>query len=249
MKSLSTMQPVQGMGRVLVRSLIVGVIYAVTNALVAALLGEMSRLAPTWENAAVWTLTGTFICLSLSPLILHSSWSRRGTVFAVWAVLALVRSVGLGIEGALFKPTAATGAVVSALVGIFVQLWIAWLAVSLLKPPGQEVSAGGVSIRTPRQAWGWIWRVVIGGLAYFVFYFIFGAANAFLYTMSFYKDNPQYGLTIPPTGMVFLAQLIRGPLMILGASFLALAAPVSRRQLAVWLGVLLFVVGGLAPYS
>jgi hypothetical protein len=249
MKSLSMMQPAQGMGRVFVRSIAVGVIYALTNALVAALLGEMSRLAATWENVAVWALTGTFICLSLCPLILHSSWSRRGMVLAVWAVLALVRSVGLGIEGALFKPTAATGALVSAVVGIFVQLWIAWLVVWLLKPPAQEVSVGGVDVRSHKKGWwGWVWRVIVGGLAYFVFYFVFGAANAFLYTMSFYKDNPQYGLAIPPAGMVFLAQLIRGPLMVLGASFLAQAVSVSRRQLAVWLGILLFVVGGVAPY-
>ncbi len=78
--------------------------------------------------------------------------------------------------------------------------------------------------------------------------FVFGAANAFLYTLSFYKDNPQYGFSLPPVGIIFIALLIRGPLMVLGAALLAQSVSVSRRQLAVWLGLLLFVVDGLAAY-
>jgi hypothetical protein len=163
--------------------------------------------------------------------------------------LALVRSVGLGIEGALFKPTAATSAVMGAAIGILVSLLVAWLSVWLLTPANQGAGDRSVHIHGPgRGWWGWIWRVLVVGLAYFIFYFIFGAANAFLYTMSFYKNNPQYGLTIPPTGIIFLAQLIRGPLFALGAVFLAQAVKASRRQLALWLGILLFVIGGAVPY-
>ncbi len=233
----------------MVRYLGIGVIYAVTNALVAALLGPMTRLTPTWENALLWTLTGTLIALCLSPFILHSSWARSKLVLAVWAFLALVRAIGLGIEGALFKPTTATNQFVSAITGTLVLLWIAWVAVRLLAPNTSAETVGGMRVLSSVKGWwGWIWRVNIGGLAYFVFYFVFGAANAFLYTMSFYKDNPQYGLSLPPAGIIFLAQLIRGPLMVLGAALLAQSVSVSRRQLAVWLGLLLFVVGGLAPY-
>jgi len=86
------------------------------------------------------------------------------------------------------------------------------------------------------------------GLAFFVFYFVFGATNALLYTQAFYKNNPQYGLSLPPAGLIFAAQLVRGPLFALGALFLAQAASVSRRQLGLWLGILLFVVGGVGPY-
>jgi hypothetical protein len=246
MKTLPITHPIQGIEHILIDSVIVGFVYAAANALVAALLGPMSRLAPTWDNIAIWTLTGTLLCLSLSSLILRSSWSRNRTMLAVWAALALVRSVGLGIEGALFKPTAAANALVGAVFGVLASLLVAWLAVWLLAPVNQDIGSDAHSSR--RGGWGWTWRVLIVGLAYFVFYFIFGAANAFLYTLSFYKNNPQYGLSLPPAGTIFIAQLIRGPLFALGAVFLTQAVKVSRRQLALWLGLLLFVVGGVAPY-
>jgi hypothetical protein len=240
----------QGTAQIIVRSIAVGLVYALVNTLVATLLGSISRLAATWENALVWGLTGTLICLSLSPLIIHSSWSRWRTVLAVWAALALVRSVGLGIEGQLFKPTETANALIGAEIGLVVHLLVAWLAVWLLIPGGQDAGADSVNVRShKREWWGWVWRVLVVGLAYFVFYFIFGAANALLYTLSFYKDNPQYGLTLPPTRIIILAQLIRGPFMALGIVFLAQAVQVSRRQLALWLGILLFVVGGVAPYA
>jgi hypothetical protein len=90
-------------GEIILRSLVVGLVYA----LVAAILGSMSRLTPSLDNILVWLITGTLVCLSLSPFILHTNGSRMKTPFAVWAVQAFVRSLGLGIEGSLFKPTAA----------------------------------------------------------------------------------------------------------------------------------------------
>ena len=237
----------QSLSSIIVRSLIVGLAYAGLSACAAALLGPMSRLAPDLENLLVWWFSGSLISLVLSPLIIHSSWSRPHTVLAAWASMALVRSLGLGIEGSLFKPAAAASAIIGAAGAIVVQLVVAWLAVRLLMPAQQPVEG-----QRPQQAqqswWGWLWRIVVVGLAYFVFYFVFGAANAFLYTLNFYKNNPQYGLSLPPAGLIFAAQLLRGPLFALGALFLAQAVRVPRRQLGLWLGILLFVVGGVGPY-
>jgi len=166
---------------------------------------------------------------------------------AAWASMALVRSLGLGIEGSLFKPTAAATAIVGAAAAIVVQFVVACLAVWFFMPARQSAAA-----HRPLQAqwswFGWLWRIVVVGLAFFVFYFVFGATNALLYTQAFYKNNPQYGLSLPPAGLIFAAQLVRGPLFALGALFLAQAASVSRRQLGLWLGILLFVVGGVGPY-
>jgi hypothetical protein len=230
---------------VIMKSLVVGFAYASANALATAILGSLSRLSPTLDNLSVWFLTGIFICLSLSPFIINSSWTRSRTVFAAWAVLAFVRSLGLGIEGALFKPTTVGNAIVSAIFGLLVSLLVAWLSVVLLLPTNQ-VSLE--STNPKRSWWGWTWRVLAVGLAYFVFYFVFGATNAFLYTMSFYKNNPQYGLDLPAPGIIFLAQLLKGPLFGLGLLFVALAINLPRRKVGVWLGILLFVVGGVAPY-
>jgi hypothetical protein len=231
-------------GETVLRSLVVGLVYALASVLVAVILGPMSRLSPTLDNILVWLITGTLVCLSLSPFILRSRWSRAKTILAVWAVQAFVRSLGLGIEGSLFKPTAVLSAIVGAVFGVLMSLLVAWLAVFLLMPANQESTEETFQ----RSWWGWTWRVLVVGIAYFIFYFIFGATNALLYTKPFYENNPQYGLSLPPPGVIFLAQLIRGPLFGLGSLFIVRATKAPRRQLAIWLGILLFIVGGVGPY-
>lgn len=232
------------LGQITIRSLAVGFAYAIASGLAAAVLGPLSRLAPSVDNLLVWWISGTLVSLALAPFILRSVWSRQSTTVAVWAVLALVRSLGLGIEGSLFRPTQALSAVLGALVGIMIALLVAWLSVRVFMTSrtAPAHAASGHSL------WGWIWRVVVVGLAFFAFYFIFGATNALLYTRSFYENNPQYGLSLPPTGIIFVAQLLRGPLFGLGSLFIVLFTDAPRRRLAVWLGLLLFVVGGLGPY-
>ena len=244
MKTAALTYPRHEFVQYLLNCLSVGIVYALANSVVAALLGPLSRQAATWDNAALWTLTGTLMCLSFSPFILRSTWSRTKTILAVWASLACVRSLGLGIEGALFKPASATIAVLGALLGALVGLLVAWLAVVWLRPAAPTAGTR----RTGRPWWSWTWRVLLVGVAYFVFYFVFGATNALLYTKSFYENNPQYGLSMPPYAIIFMAQLLRGPLFGLGSLFIARSVDLSRRQLAVWLGLLLFVIGGLAPY-
>jgi hypothetical protein len=163
---------------------------------------------------------------------------------AVWAALTFVRSLGLGIEGSLFKPASALTALVGALTGTLVSLLVAWLSVTLLIPASTMATHSQIN----RPWWSWAWRILVVGLAHFIFYFVFGATNALLYTKSFYENNPQYGLTLPPAGIIFLTQLLRGPLFGLGSLFIARSVDVPRRQLALRLGLLLFVIGGVAPY-
>ncbi len=185
----------------------------------AALLGPLSRLQPTWDNGLVWLLTGTILCAALTPFVLRSTWSKVDTILAVWAVMVFVRSLGLGIEGSLFKPTQTSAAIIGAFFGILIGLLVAWLSVTLFLPASTTQSAD-----KPRTWWAWTWRVLLVGLAYFVFYFVFGATNAVLYTRSFYENNPRYGLSLPPTATIFLAQLIRGPLFGLGSLFIVRSA-------------------------
>jgi hypothetical protein len=229
----------------LAKCVLVAAVYSLVSAAIAALLGPLSRQKPTWDNLLVWMLAGLLICTALAPFILRSTWSKLDTVLAVWAAIVFVRTLGLGIEGYLFKPTQATVAIIAALVGILISLLVAWLLVRLLLP-SKSVVAGGAG--GARPWWGWLWRVLLVGLAYFVFYFVFGATNALLYTRTFYENNPQYGLALPAPATIFLAELIRGPLFGLGSLFVARSASMTRRQSGVALGLLLFVLGGLAPY-
>jgi hypothetical protein len=231
--------------RVIGACLLVGAVYSLASLGGAALLGPLSHLKPTLENAAAWWLSGTLICLSLAPFILRSTWSRLKTILPVWAVWAFVRSIGLGIEGYLFTHTEAMAAVVGAAMGILIGLLVAWLLVALLWEPAPAASSQSLQARTFGS---WVWRILLVGLSYVVLYLVTGSANALLYTRSFYENNPTYALALPPVGAIFLALLIRGPLFGLGSFFIARSSHFSDIWLAVWLGLLLYVLGGLAPY-
>lgn len=232
-----------GVRAVILRSLLVGLVYALVNALAAAMLGSMSRLAPTLDNLWVWFLTGTLTCLALSSFILHSNGSHARTMLAIWAGLALVRSLGLGLEGALFQPTAAVNTIAGAALDLLVSLLVAWLSVILLLPAHQVPPA---HTQPQRSGWGWTGRVLAVGLAYFVFNLIFGTINEFLFATNLYKNYPQCGLSFPPE--ILLAELLRGLLLGLGSLCIARVVSLPRRQVGVWLGILLFVVGGATPY-
>jgi len=244
MKTISITLPNQGVIPYLVRCVVVGLTYAIANSLVSILSGSLARQVASSENFLVFTLTGTLMCMVFSPFITHSIWSKPKTIQAVWAALTFARSFGLGIEGALFKPASANVSVIGAFTGTLVGLLVAWLSVALLMPD----SSAPTKTDNPYSWWGWTWRVLVVGLAYFLFYFIFGATNALLYTKSFYENNPQYGLTLPPAGIILAAQLLKGPLFALGLLFLSRSVSAPRRQIALWLGLVLFIIGGVAPY-
>ncbi len=230
---------------IIVRACLVGVIYALASSLLAVLLGPLSRLQPTPESLLFWFISGTLLCLALTPFILHSKWSKWNTVLAAWSVIVFVRALGLGIEGSLFTPARGTAAIVGAASGTLLGFLFAWLTVTLLSAGTSEPSA---EPPLQRNWWGWTWRILLVGLAYFVFYFGFGSANALLYTRSFYENNPQYGLTLPPVGVLFLAQVLRAPLWGLGAFFIVRSTNLPSKWRGLCLGLLLYVVGGLGPY-
>lgn len=230
---------------VLARCVALGIVYSAAHMLALVLLGPLARQQPSLADTLVFWITGTLLCFVLAPLIAHSAWSKLDTVLAVWAAMLLVRSIGTGIEGSLFRPAARDLVVAGAIADAGIAMLMAWLAVTVFLPTPLEPHT---QTAPTRSWWGWVWRVLLVGVAYFVFYFGFGAANAFLYTLPFYKENPQYGLNLPPVRVVALAQMIRGPLFGLGSLFIARAVDMPRRRTAIWLGLLLFVLGGVAPY-
>jgi hypothetical protein len=228
---------------VLARCVVAGLAYALASVAAALLLGPLSSAQATLGNFLLFALTGTLLCLALSPFILHSVKSFGQTVLSAWGLLVLVRSLGLGIEGALFKPRDIALTLAGTASGILISLLVTWLLVRVL----WSYAASATNDTTPSRGWwAWTWRVLLVGLAYMVLYIVSGATNALLYTLAFY--NPTYGLAVPPAQVIFLALLIRGPLFGAGSYIILRGTDLPRRAAGLWLGALLYVVGGLGPY-
>ncbi len=229
--------------------LTIAAIYAATRLASALVLGSLSRWQVNQQNVLVWLVVGALVALALVPLARHAPWGRRSTALAILAVLALPGSIGLGIEGYLFSPTAPLSALATTSAKVLTSLLVAIATAWLLSPPAGVVGAKAVGSGAGRSlgVFGWAWRLVVGSLSYPVFYLVFGAINALAYTKTFYETNPQ--LHLPSIDVVLQAQLVRGPLMVLGVLAFALELRASRRQVALWLGVLLYIVAGVAPYA
>lgn len=225
---------------VLGRGLLVGGVYTVLAIVGTLLAREQIELM----EVLTWLIGGTLTCLVIVPFVRNSEWSKRKTVLAAWLALALVGPIGLGIEGALFRPVDTGSAIGGAVFGIITRLAIVLGTVMLFQAGSSAAGAG----RRSRRGLRLIAVLLAGALAYLVLYFVFGAANFLLYTGPFYRENPQYGLELPAASIVFTAQLLRAPMMAAGAVLMGSMVHWRRTRLAVGLGLFLYVVGGFAPY-
>lgn len=75
-----------------------------------------------------------------------------------------------------------------------------------------------------------------------------GHALAFHFTRPYYTD-PAYGLNLrlPNPGLVLKLEVVRGFMYVLTAYLLIAGVRRKRRQLALLVGLVLFVLGGLSP--
>jgi hypothetical protein len=101
-------------------------------------------------------------------------------------------------------------------------------------PKGELRSAGKVAL-----------LVVVCGIAYVLYYLIFGSITYQFFTKGYYPDAPQI---VARLGVWFwLIQVGRGVLMTLAALPLICTLRMSRVQAAIAVGLIMWVAGGAAP--
>lgn len=87
------------------------------------------------------------------------------------------------------------------------------------------------------------WRVLVVGVGY-----IFGALNFALVTRPYYEAQGS-PLAVPDPQITLQAELIRAVLIVLSVLPFLLTAHMPIRRLALWSGLLLFVIGGIVPLT
>jgi hypothetical protein len=96
-----------------------------------------------------------------------------------------------------------------------------------------------------RPAGTMVLMVLVGGLAYVVYYLIFGSITYQFFTKGYYPDAPAQ---VAKLGIWFwVIQLGRGVLMSLVAVPVVRTLRMTRMQAAVAVGLLIWVAGGLSP--
>jgi len=211
------------------------------------LLGGLSLTPAALGNGgfAWWCLAGIVLSASFVPVALFGP-RRAITQFGVVTpVLLVVTVLCLWSEALIFvqapevQQHAVRDLVGASVIYLILATVLAILAV-LLKLP--RVEGAKVELRSAGKV---ALLVVVCGIAYVLYYLIFGSTTYQFFTKGYYPDAPQIAARL---GIWFwLIQIGRGVLMTLAALPLIYTLRMSRVQAAIAVGLIMWVAGGAAP--
>jgi len=221
---------------------------------VTLVMGVMLRLATGDGLVASFlllTLGGTLLALVLSPAVQHLPLAPFQRLAVLWAMLFLIGYLINALEAAFFTTLPLEQLALQGEQALGTSFIIAWLFDRLFPAQPPTVSLGQrLRGLLGRRSWrGWLGRLVLCGLAYVLVYLVVGAVFYLAFTQPYYTDPAlaeQLHLKPPPgLGVILPLELLRGVLFALTLLPLIAVARLRRWRLAVWLGLILFVVGGL----
>jgi hypothetical protein len=191
-------------------------------------------------------IPGILIGVFLVPLASQMP-ASRWRHFMVWTSVIFFNLGSVAIEGAFFLPELIT----IPLTILFVQQLIVSVATALLisllgAKTGETVAL--IKSLNMRPWYSWLGCLLIGSLAYFVFYYVFGAINFRLVTEPYYTAHAG-GLFVPAAERVLLAETVRAPLIVISAVLFLWSKRAEKRQVAILTGLIIFWIGGIVPLA
>jgi hypothetical protein len=171
-------------------------------------------------------------------------------MFALWWILVTVMGFCLWSEAVIFIHQTRAERIrnlVGAMVLYSLFAVVLEFLARLLKLPRDERHPSPEPDIAPRTALG----VLGAGVAYAIYYYIFGALAFFLFTKPYYTGTgPLAGAQEAAMALGWwlpLIQIGRGTLMTLGVLPIIRSLRMKRFPAAVYIGLLLWIVGGVAP--
>ncbi len=188
-------------------------------------------------------LSGIVLAASFVPVALFGPRRFLAQLGVVLPVLWIVSVFCIWTEGMVFVPEIQQHMLLDLVGGLalygIAALVLAVLAVGLKLP---VASGFAVQLRSARMM---VLMVVVCGIAYLVFYYVFGGITFFYFTKPYYPQGAQEARGL---GWWFPAmQVGRGVLMTLAVLPVIYLLRVSRKQAAIAVGLLIWVAGGLSP--
>jgi hypothetical protein len=176
-------------------------------------------------------------------------WPLRQRIAALALAVFAISKINTVLELFFFSTHSIQLLVGHLLVGMFSVLLMCFLVCYSFPPPfvASTVKADLAAMFSRRRALSWVLRLFLAILTYVITYFVFGAI-AFKYTYPYYTD-PAYGLNLklPEPGVVLKLQFFRSFIYLAVCLPLIAGLPLRKLQIAIYIGLLLFVSGGLTP--
>jgi hypothetical protein len=192
---------------------------------------------------AWWWLSGVVLAAAFVPVALFGPRSALGQFGVIAPVLAIITVLCTWSEALIFtagfKEQAARN-----LIGALVMYFIVAAALAVLAW-GLKLPKATTSTVEHRSVTSTIALVAVCGVAYAVYYLIFGAITYQYFTKGYYPEAAQIASNL---GIWFwVIQIGRGALMTLAVIPAIYTLRMSRWQMALAIGILIWVAGGLAP--
>ncbi len=192
---------------------------------------------------ASWWISGVVLAASFVPVALFGPRSGLGQFGVIALALAIITVLCTWSEALIFaagfREHAARDLTGSLVMYFIVAAVLAALAWGLKLP---TATSGTVEHRSIA---GTIAMVAVCGVAYVLYYLVFGAITYQFFTKGYYPEAAQIAANL---GIWFWAiQFGRGTLMTLAVIPAIYTLRMSRWQMAIAIGVLIWVAGGLAP--
>lgn len=192
---------------------------------------------------AWWWLSGVILAAGLVPVVRFGPRTILGQFGAIILLLAIVGSVCTMAEAVLFFPGQKEGVGRNLAGGMVMYLIVA--AVLTLLAKALKLAESSTSTVERRRVGTIALMVGLSGLAYVVYYLIFGSITYRFFTRQYY---PEAEKIVAQLGLWFwVMELARGILMTLATLPIIYTLRMRRWPAALAVGTLLWVVGGAAP--
>ena len=211
------------------------------------LLGGLSLTPVALGNGGFgwWWLAGIVLSASFVPVALFGPRRALSQFGVVAPVLLIVTVLCLWSEALIFlqapeiQQHAVRDLVGASVIYLIVAIVLAILAVILKLP---HVDGPKVELRSADKV---ALLVVVCGIAYVLYYLVFGGITYQFFTKRYYPDAPQL---VARLGVWFwVIQIGRGVLMTLAALPVISTLRMSRVQAAIAVALIMWVAGGAAP--
>ncbi len=211
------------------------------------LLGGLSIALVALGNGGFgwWWLAGIVLSASFVPVALFGPRRALSQFGVVAPVLLIVTVLCLWSEALIFvqapeiQQHAAQNLVGASVTYVIMATVLAVLAVILKLP---RVDGPKVELRSADKV---ALLVVVCGIAYALYYLVFGSITYRFFTKGYYPDAPQL---VARLGLWFwVIQIGRGVLMTLAVLPVIRTLRMSRVQAALAVGLIMWVAGGVAP--
>jgi hypothetical protein len=192
---------------------------------------------------AWWWLSGILIAASFVPVVLFGPRTALGEFAAIALALLVIGVLCIWSEGLIFVPNFSQHAVRD-LFGSIVMYGILAVALAILAYLLKLSKPVDLTVLHRSFAAG-IVMVLLSGLAYVLYYLVFGAITYQFFTKGYF---PQAELAVARLGTWFwFIQLARGVLMTLSVLPIIYTLRMKRWHVALAVGSIIWIAGGLAP--